>query len=172
MPIKTETNKKEETSGDHGRVLASWEFAEFIKQDRGLAWYIGAGLVGAMLIIYSLVTANYLFALIVIITVFIILINSLKEPIKMNFSITEDGLLLEKRFYSFRDIKRFWIIYEPPRVKTIYFDFNSALRPKLSIPLMDQNPLSIRQIALEYLEEDLKEENESGTDALEKLLKL
>jgi len=157
---------------EHGQVLAGWAFPEFVRQERSLAWYAVMSIIGIALIIYAIVAGNYLFALIIVLIAFIILIYNIKEPMKINFQITEDGIMLASRFYEFKDINNFWIIYEPPAVKTLYFEFKSVLRPKLSVPLAGENPLGIREILLARLPEDLEKESESNTDALEKLLKL
>ena len=40
------------------------------------------------------------------------------------------------------------------------------------IPITDQSPLDLRDILLEYLDEDLEKEGESTAEALGRLLKL
>ncbi|KKU49315.1 MAG: hypothetical protein UX68_C0001G0063, partial [Parcubacteria group bacterium GW2011_GWA2_46_9] len=71
-----------------------------------------------------------------------------------------------------KDLKSFWIIYEPPEVKMLYFDFKNAWRPRLPIPLQDENPIEVRRLLLKYLEEDLSRESEPTSDALSRLLRL
>jgi len=172
MDKQTTSYKKDQSfSQTHGKILASWQFPEFIKYKRSWAWYIIASLIALALIIYAILVKNYLFAFIVILIAFVILLYEIKEPILIKFNITEEGLELEDHFYPYKEIKNFWIIYEPPEVKRLYFEFK-GLRPRLSIPLLDQNPLKIREIFLNFLNEDLEKEEESTSDFLERKFKL
>ena len=47
--------------------------------------------------------------------------------------------------------KSFFIIYQPPEVKSLYFEFKALTKPRLVIPLKDQNPVEIRKTLLEHL---------------------
>lgn len=179
---------------DHGKILASWKFSEFIKPERTKAWYFWALLIVGGLFIWAIITFNFLFALVILMIVFILLLHNKREPQELEFKITEDGLVIARslnrnegrqsnpvvndkaivsqRFYSYKEIKSFYIIYEPPQVKTLYFQLKSSLRPRLSIPLETQNPLKIRKILLKYLEEDLEKDTEPLSDQLARILKL
>ena len=102
----------------------------------------------------------------------VLVINHRQEPSKINFSIDHDGLHLGDKFYKYKDIAKFWIIYQPPHVKNLYFEFKASIRPKLSIPLQKQDPLEVKSFLRQYLEEDLDQENESFTDVLSRIFKL
>jgi len=101
----------------------------------------------------------------------IIFLHSTKKPDKVSLAITEDGLEVGNNFYLYKEIKKFWIIYEPPDVKNLYFDFK-GLRPTLIIPLENKNPVQIRKILLDYLDEDLEKEDESLSEYLGRKLKI
>lgn len=158
--------------GKHGKILAEWQFSEYEKHERGKEWFITAGIVGISLVVWAIVTTNFLFALIIIMIAVIILTHHYNEPTMVEFQITEDGLQLGEHFYDFDELDTFWIIYEPPEVKKLYFQFKSWLRPRLSVSLLDKNPLVIRNILLKYLEENLEEESEPATDILGRRWKL
>ena len=160
------------TKKDYGKTLFFWEFLEFEKHKKGLVWYLGLIIVGGALLVYSVVTFNFLFALIIVLIAFIIFIHSFREPQKIKFGITEDGIKLGEKFFPFKELSKFWIIYDPPKVKTLYIDFKSVIKPTLSVPFLDQDPISIRKALLNYLEEDLEREEEDASDALGKFLKL
>lgn len=170
QPYTSSKNQPEEE--DHGEIFASWEFPEFIKYQRNAAWYVTAFLIGGLFLVYAIWTYNFLFAFIIIMLGFIIILYIIKEPITIRFKITEDGLELNHHFYPYKEIKAFWVIYEPPEVKNLYFEFKSAIKPKFSIPLLAENPLEIRKMLLKYLNEDLEKEEESTTDLLERKFKL
>lgn len=154
-----------------GKVLISWEFPEFIRYDKSARWYIFAAIIAALFLLYAVFTFNFLFAVIILMTVMIILMREKKEPRKIHFAITDMGIMVSRDFFPFRDIKNFSIIYEPPHVKVLYLEFKSKLRPRFSAPLEDENPNEIRKILKENIDEDLERTGESISDALGRWLK-
>ena len=90
----------------------------------------------------------------------------------VSFKITEDGIVINGKLYEYKVIKNFYIIYEPPEVKTLYFEPKSLLSPRIPIALEDQNPVEIRQILRQYLTEDIDREDEPVSDQTSRLLKL
>jgi len=158
---------------DHGETLASWTFEEYKKYKKSVGWYIGAAIVTAGFLIFAIATSNFLFAVFIILVIVIYFMRSRREPTTIKVNITEDGFELgDNTFYTWKDINTFWIIYEPPDVKNLYIDFKATLRPSLSISLEDQNPLRIRKILLDYIEEDIEKENESFSDGMGRMMKL
>jgi len=157
----------------HGRVLLSWSFPEFEKHQRTFGWYTLAMVSGIALLIWAIIERNFLFAIIVLIVATIVYRQTVREPADVLFQISEDGVEIGgQAFYEFRELQNFWIIYEPPEVKKIFFTFRGRLRPDLIIPLMDQNPLTVRQILRQYLPEDLERESEPTTETLGRMLKI
>lgn len=162
-----------ELSKEHGQILASWEYLEFREHQRTKTWYIASGIVVALLVLFGILTQSYLFIIIVALFVFIYAMRFRRKPIMLPFQITEDGIQADPRsFYEWKDVRNFWIVYEPPEVKNLYLAFKSALRPSLTVSLENQNPLNIRKILLEYIPEDTERENESFTDGVKRIFKL
>jgi hypothetical protein len=153
-------------------LLISWSFPEFSVPERSKTWYILAFVIGGALLLYSILTANFLFGLIIILAAVIMGIQQHKEAGQVNFGIAEDGVLVGDKFFAYQDIKRFWLVYEPPRIKNLYLEFNSMLRPRLTIPLEDTNPIKVRKILLEHISEDLSKESEPTSEALGRILKI
>lgn len=152
--------------------LLSWNFLEYPNHERQKSWYVYTVLVFLAFLVYAVLTANFLFGLIIIMVTIILFINHNKEPRELAFTIMGTGIMIEDKFYYFKDIKKFWLLYEPPEVKNIYFEFKSSLTPTLMIPLNNQNPLTVRQILKEHLLEDLAKENESTAETLARYFKI
>lgn len=158
--------------GEYGNIWASWSFPEVEKYKRGFGWWILMVLVGLGLIIWALFRDNFLFVVIIILTVLIITLHAKRRALEVNFQITEDGIKVGSSFYEWSRIKNFWIIYKPPEVKKLYFRLKGTLPPFLSIPLKKQNPVEIRRILLKYALEDLSKEEETFSDFLSRSLKI
>lgn len=158
---------------EKGSVLADWNFPEYEKHERGLLWYLLMVLIGGGLLIYAIVDGNFLFALIILLVAIILFTHHRTEPAILPFTVHEMGLQIGGKFYLYREIESFAVIYEPPLIKQLYIQPKSGvLRGEISIPLKNQNPVTIRKTLLDFIEEDLEREEESATDAAIRLFKL
>lgn len=171
MPKRVEKQREIEEI-EVGDEIISWETWEYPPYDRSRWWYAIAGLIGSSLIIYAVLTANFLFAIIVLMMGVITLVNSLKQPDRIAVYITTHGVAIGQEFYPYKEIKDFSIIYEPPEVKLIYLDFLGVLRPTLGIPLEDTDPNLVREALLPYAFENLEREDENLTDMVRRLYKI
>ncbi len=156
----------------YGKTLATWSFSEYQKHQRGFIWFAVVGIVSIGLITWTVVRSNFLFLGIILIILLVIFITSRREPDIIELKIYETGLAIGSKYYPYKNIKKFWVAYEPPLVKKLYLDVEGITRPLISIPLEDQNPLKIRDILIEYVEEDLENDGETASDAWERVLKL
>ncbi|KPJ84781.1 hypothetical protein AMJ57_05455 [Parcubacteria bacterium SG8_24] len=150
----------------------SWEIDEFPRYERGPFWYMFMLLFGGGLLIYAIVTANFLFALIVLMLALVIYLSSVREPSRIEFAITDLGVKIGRTFLPYKDIRRFWFIYEPPEVKNLHLDFKSPFRPRIAIDLEDQNPNEIRGILAHFVFEDFEEDEEHFSDYIGRILKI
>jgi hypothetical protein len=156
---------------DHGKSLMSWKIPEYTKHERGRNWFILAGIILFLFLIYAFYTRNFLFVVILILSTVIILMRSKEEPMELDFNIFEDGMSVGRKFYSWRDVNKFYIIYDPPEVKNLYFELK-GFRSRLSIPLLVQNPIKVREVLLKYLIEDLEQEQEPLSEEYDRWLKI
>ncbi len=155
-----------------GEEIFSWEVDEYVRHERGPVWYAVAFLVGLSLVMYAIVTRNFLFAIVIIMAGVIIALSALREPQRISFMLTTRGVALGSQFVPFKELKSFWILYEPPQVKNLYVDFRSAITPHLVVPIEEMDPLELRRALLEFLAENKSQEDESMSEILGRLLKL
>lgn len=150
----------------------AWQVPEYEKYERSRKWYVVAAGVAGLMLVYSLFTANFLFALIIIMTAVVIVINDGKEPDKVEIVIADEGIQVGKKIYEYEDFQDFSILYKPNSgLKNLYFEFKNPVKPRISIPLLEQNPLQIREKLLNYLKEDLERDKEPLSEGLGKMLK-
>src|SRR3989338_10622746 len=155
-----------------GNYLASWTVLEYDHHVRSGRWYIIGGTIAFGLLIYSVLTFNILFALIIILTTFIIYLQSRVHTQEVQMAITTRGVQVGSKLYQYTDLAKFWIVYATPDVKKLYLSFKSAFLPELMIPLRNQNPIKIREILTQFLEEDLEKEEEPASETLTRIAKL
>lgn len=160
-----------EAKQNRGKELLGWEVSDQHDHTRGPAWFVLAGALCLSMLIYAVSTRNFLFAFIIIMFAVIIATHSMRPAVHYRFSVCELGIGLGERFYVWKDIKQFFIAYEPPSVKTLYFDFG-GLRPRLPVPLENTDPDEARRLLGQYISEDTKQTEEPLSDWLARVLKI
>ena len=165
--------ENEDSTVSKGRILAQWNFPEYIKYQRGRVWYVLVFGIGGAMFLYAIFDGNFLFALILFLFAIILFPHHRSEPMNLLCTIFDAGIQIGDKFYLYREIKSFSVIYEPPLVKMLYIVPKSHIvRHEISIPLQKENPLHIRSLLLDFLEEDLDREEESDNDKWGRLLKI
>jgi hypothetical protein len=153
-------------------IIHSWEIPETLQYQRGKLWYIVMSAITLVLIAFALLTANFLFALMVVLFAAIIFMSHTRAPLLLKVGITDKGILVNGRLYNYTDMKSFWIIHEPPVTKDLYLDFQSSIRPPLALHLDMQEPEEIRQTLSQFLAEDGNKKEVPLSDLIWKILKL
>ncbi|MDD4996508.1 MAG: DUF5673 domain-containing protein [Patescibacteria group bacterium] len=162
----------EEEIKNYGQILLSWDFPEYPQYQRGKSWHVISGSLLLFFIIYAIFTSNFLFAIILFLSGLVIFLNLKRIPLNVEFKIFEDGIMISSKFYEWTEIKNFHLAYRPPETKRLYFDLKKALIPDISVSLEKQNPLEVRKILKEYLEEDAERGEENIIDRINHWLKI
>ncbi len=157
---------------EYGNEYIGWDVDEYPRYERGRVWYVGMIGAGILLLIYAVVSANFLFAVIVIMFALVMYLSSISEPARIRFSVTDLGIRLGRTLYRYKEISRFWFIYEPPEVKHLYFEFKSPFRSRLAVDLDDRNPNDVRTALAQFLHEDLAQDEEPFADFIGRILKI
>ncbi len=172
IPSMPENEPITQEINPYGQTIIGWEVDEYTRHQRSVFWYIAITIIGVGLIIYALMTANFLFAVIILMFGIISFLSGMREPQRIEVVITNMGALIGPTFYPFKDLRNFSIVYEPPEVKTLYIDFHSGWRPFMSVSLEETDPNVVREALLPYVTEDLKRNDETLTDMLTRMYKL
>lgn len=146
-----------------------WSALEFAKHEKDPAWFIVGGLIAIALLTTAILTKNFLFGLIIILSSFSLFIWTQKQPKKINFSLTSSGLKIQDNIYAYDNLKSFWIFYEPPEIKYLSIESKKLFMPRIIIPIANENPNDIRKFLLKYLPEE--KQHESLIDILARRLR-
>ncbi|HBP00200.1 MAG: hypothetical protein UU48_C0001G0059 [Candidatus Uhrbacteria bacterium GW2011_GWF2_41_16] len=156
----------------YGRALLTWQVDEYLNHERPRSWYVIGAILSVALIIYAIATANFLFAVIILMAGLITLFSTFQSPDRIEVILTTTGVVVGDAFYEFKSMKNFSIIYEPPEIKVLYLDFLKPWMPLLSVPLEEMDPNRVREILLSFCEENITRQEESLTDLVRRLYKL
>lgn len=162
-----------------------WQVPEYQKHKRGRNWYVLATIFVLFALFFSFFNisswqlvflgakSNFLFAIIILMSVAIMIIHDSQEPRMVNVKLGPDGIQIGNRFYDYDEITRFCVLYKPKQsVKNLYLEFSNKMLPRLSVPLRRQDPLNVRNYLVRYLEEDLDRVAPPLSEGLTKLFKL
>jgi len=149
-----------------------WETPEWERRDRGPRWYLYMSIVAIAFVIYAVLTSNFLFAFIILLIAIILVLAGNEQPDRILIQLGKNGIVVDGKLYEFKNLSDFSIIYHPPETKLLYLETKNLIRPRLRVPLDDQNPVEIRNHLKHYLEEDLLLQEEHFSDILARLLKI
>ncbi len=152
--------------------LFVWEAPAWELVERSPTWYVWMGLAAFALVAYAVYTSNYLFAFVVLLITIILVLAGNENPRRILFQIGEHGIVVGGRMTPFAEIHDFAIVFQPPEVKVLYVQPKSWMRPRLRIPLEQENPLAIRAHLKRYVAEDLDLRDEHISDIMGRLLRL
>ena len=99
-------------------------------------------------------------------------LSLITAPRQLECVITEEGIAVGGEFIPYKDIAKFWFVYEPPMVKKMYFELRSGIEQHRFVFLENQNPNAIRSILGRFAPEDLKTNEEPFADIISRLLKI
>ncbi|KKW36854.1 MAG: hypothetical protein UY81_C0011G0009 [Candidatus Giovannonibacteria bacterium GW2011_GWA2_53_7] len=162
----------EETSQETDGILLAWAIPEYEKHDRGMRWYVISSIIGVGLVLFAILTANFLFAIILVMVGIIMFLSSQRDPDWVPFAITPGGFLIGTHFHPFYEFRNFSVLYQPPQLKCLYLVSETRVRPTIKIPLEDMDPNAVRNLLLEVLPEDLERVEESLTELILRVYKL
>ena len=178
----------------YGQPLLNWKIHEYPFYQRDKSWYWFFGAVAVVLLFLVLTpsaawpdvlakapllrnfffpTANYTFAILIVLIAVVVIMNGRIKALEVDFIITTEGVIIGHKFYDYDVFKEFSIIYKPAEgLRLLYLESKSAFMPRLSIDLAASDPLTVRKILLDYLDEDLVRTDEANSDYFGRFFKL
>ncbi|HAU39323.1 MAG: hypothetical protein UV80_C0009G0009 [Candidatus Peregrinibacteria bacterium GW2011_GWF2_43_17] len=137
-----------------------WIAPEYVKHKKGPVWATVAISLTAALIAYAILTSSWTMAVAFSVLAIVYYLEYRQDPKDIEIEISEFGIRVADKTYPFSHMRAFWIIYEPPFVKTLHVRFAKKHMADLIIQLADYDPVEVRKTLLTQLPEwEGKEEN-------------
>lgn len=175
--------------------VISWRIPEYQGEEKSKRWYIIAGAISLALLTFAIFSQNLIFAIIIIFASILVVVLDGNKAGTLEVKISDKGIMVGKESYEYDQIDNFFIIYKPEEgLKNLYFEFKRFAKPalpaseparygwllwlinfartRLSIPLLDMNPIVIRRNLLKYLKENLEKTEVPLSEQLTNLFKL
>ena len=140
----------------------SWQIEEPDHLPKNAEWFWALGILALALVVFSILLKNYLLIIIIALAVFILYARKNKKRELIDFHLDNQGLHIDRKFYSYEDFESFWIFAG----KEIAFRNKKRLLPLLIAPFNDDDESAIKKVLSDHLPES--EEEESLLDLLRK----
>jgi len=167
----TNNSKTEVPKGAFDHAVLSWHSPQYLRFRKGVAWYVIAGLTNAALLAYAIWAGIWSMALVFALLPVVFLIEHKNKPQVVEVIISQFGIKFGIHQVPFSDIKRFWVLHEPPFVDEIHVQTNQRWNPEIVIPLAGADPTVIRQYLVTQVPE-WEGRKQSFMDTLTRLFRL
>ena len=138
-----------------------------------MSWYAIFFTIGIALIVYAIVAANYIFAVLLVLFGTFMVMQHFRDPVDVPIVILSTGLAIGNHYHKWDELRTFSIVYEPPDVQKLYLNFISNKHPLVGIDMPEGlDPSELRDIFLDYVDEDFDLREETLTDYARRLYKL
>ncbi|MCX6807674.1 MAG: hypothetical protein NTZ80_02645 [Patescibacteria group bacterium] len=154
------------------KILLGWNAREWIQHEKGTTWWIIAGIAVIIAVIVALIYGQWTTAVVFALLGGTYYLISHEKPRVVPISITEFGVHFGDKFWQYANIRKFWIVYDPPHVTTLHLDIKEGKMIKeIVIQLEDLNPLDVRDTLARQIPEAEGQE-ERSLDKIARTLKI
>jgi len=138
----------------------TWEAVDHIKIEKSNDWYWIVGIIGIGATILAIYFNNILFALLILIGIFSIIVHTQMEPRMQKYEINRKGVAIGETLYPYSTLESFWVIDEDGWDRDrILIKSKKTFMQLIVIPTgEDTIPDELRDYLLEYLDEEHMEE--------------
>jgi hypothetical protein len=148
------------TKKDEPKESISWKAAEFHYIEKDVLWHTGIVLAGVLLLIFAFAGHNLFFGIFVVIATILVMEFGRRRPRILEYAVTKDGLLLDKKLYlPYEKIESFRIHKRQNRLDEVVFKKTSKANPFLYVPVDEKTALVVQEFLLSYLPEDEHDES-------------
>jgi hypothetical protein len=150
---------KDTDSGSESRLTGksfelSWKINPRDELNSPNRLYIIVGLIFAIAVTMIFTIGEIIFSILLMVAGATALIMRRKNPHISRIKIHNHGININNQFLPYRDLKSFWVIYEPRGIKELSIQPKNWYLPVLRVPIEPGNsPLVIRNHLVEYLPE-------------------
>jgi hypothetical protein len=132
-----------------------WQAPEYAFRKKSVDWYWWFALGTVGLITLAVYTNNILFAFVIAIGSFSLLLYVIRPPRIFDYKATVRGIKIEKKLYPYQTIDHFWINDhgDENTEKILLLQAQRRMAPLMVIPLGNANIDELRHFLLDFMEE-------------------
>lgn len=164
--------EKQTPQDTHIEPVIRWMAPEYKRHEKGRLWFMIAGVIVLMLVVYFILTDSASAAIAFLLLGALYFLVHRSELQKIKIEINEVGIKIGKReTIHYSQIQNFWIMFDPPHNTTLNILLIGKMSRHIQIELGEQDPSIVRR----YLRQQIPEvegKEESIWDILMRILKI
>jgi hypothetical protein len=137
----------------YDEAILAWVAPETVRHERGHVWRIVMSFLGFAWAAWAAYTGAWTLAVVIIAFMITYSIVHLEHPKDVEIVVSAVGIKVGGRKYAYSRIKAFWVIYDPPLVKTLNIRVAGEVISDITIQLGNQSPAAVREVLLEKIPE-------------------
>lgn len=155
----------------YDEALIYWVAPETVIHVRGPLWKTVMGILVIAVVAWGIYDGSWTFSLVIGTFAIAHYLIHLEHPKATEIKISDIGIKVGTRKYSYSQIKAFWIIYEPPYVQTLNIRVQGKVNDDITIQLWHQSPSTVREFLMGKIPE-LEGQSEKLSDIFLRLFKI
>ncbi len=129
-----------------------WNTLEYKEKKRSTDWYWAVGIITIAIIVIAIFLQNFLFAVLILISVATLMIFVVREPKVMECTVNERGIILDTYLHPYSELESFWITHNDSEPKLILKSKRQIL-PLTVIEIETVDPSELRVYILNFITE-------------------
>ncbi len=146
------STKKQKKASEQGlnpsafeQALVKWKTPRYLRYERTWLWFVCLFAACGGLAYYGYATDSVTMAVAFAILPLVLILEHRKKPDMVEVVVSEYGIRFGETLLPYSNIRRFWIIYNPPVVNELHLETDSKMHKEYVIQLVNVDPTSLRQ---------------------------
>lgn len=137
----------------------TWRALEHPHVEKNIEWFWALGLIGVAGAVATLMFGNVLFALFILVAVFVLALFASRKPEEVEFSLTQRGVRIDNNLYPYQALESFGIDeITPNHLPKLILEQKKTLALDIVIPLENVDPNEVHDYLFTFLPEEDHEE--------------
>lgn len=137
----------------------SWETPEYVHVEKSQDWFWTVGIITAAIVVTSMIFGNFLFAIVLAVGAFCLVLFASRHPRVIRVEIGEKGVAIEKTLFPYRTLESFGLDEAHHHGLRLVIKSKKPLMPLVVIPAQSQDADELRDFLKHHLKEEAFEEN-------------
>jgi len=137
-----------------------WQAFEHEHIHKSSDWFWALGIIAIAGAVTAIIFSNILFAILILVGAFTLGMLAVKRPSRVNFRISERGVVIGSKMHPYSSLESFWVEDEEEHaLPKLLIKSKKLLVPHIVIPIDHISPSDVRDYLSQYLAEE--EDSES-----------
>ena len=135
----------------------TWQAYEYTYTEKSVDWFWAVGIIALSLAVTAVILGNLLFALLILIGSFALVLQAVRKPKQLTYELNERGVIVDTQLYPYGTLESFWVEHGAPPAdgeEKIIIKSKKALMPYIVIPIEGVRSEDVRSYLLEHLPEE------------------